>query len=77
MAQRSWDQYCKTFGASLYIDWCNGKRMTVRKLSAIHNWIKWQLWEEWDRNEDSTTDEARRLEDVLHHLDFDLAQLRK
>lgn len=76
MARQNWQQYCESNGASLYIDWCNGQRMTVRKLSAIYNWIKWQLWAEWERADDVSTDEARRLEGVLITLDCDIEVLR-
>lgn len=77
MAQQDWGTYCKANGESLYIAWCNGQRMTLRKLGAIHNWVKWQLWAEWDRNEDETTDEARRLSDVLAAVNCDIAKLQK
>ena len=63
-------------GADLYPRWCNGERMTVRKLSAIHNWVKRQLWAELDKDSEDTT-ELRRLEDVLSCLDYDIVELQK
>ena len=63
-------------GAGLYVDWCNGQRMTVRKLSAIHNWIKRQLWAELE-SESEDTSERRRLEDVLKLLDHELESKRR
>jgi hypothetical protein len=77
MNGNTWQQYCESNGASLYVAWCNGQRMTVRKLSAIYNWIKWQLWAEWERADDVSTDEARRLSDVLAAVNCDIAKLQK
>lgn len=65
-------------GASLYIRWCNNERLSVRQLSAIHNWVKRQLWAELDKENDDTS-ELRRLEDVLTSVqcDIDFAHNRK